>query len=137
MHCYFELVRIKERIWIILLEGIFELIFFHEDIHYKNWLKKGALVLIGFWEIGERKKNNSNMELFWILFWIDECSICFKQWRMVWILLHSDNNCICETIGLMLELELYQFIFLFVAFQTKRFKWRFYDRTFQFKNCKI
>jgi hypothetical protein len=64
----YGLNRIKKKIWITLLEGRFELIFFHEDIvHSRNRRKRRIITTNKISNIGGKKKKNSNMKIFWIL----------------------------------------------------------------------
>ncbi len=52
LHCSFRLIKTKERIWIILLEGLFE---FHENVHEEN-MKRRSLIGIGLQNRKEEKK---------------------------------------------------------------------------------
>lgn len=69
LHCSFGLIKTKERIWIILLEGIFELIFFHENVHEENMTRRS---LLGIWFQSRREEEEEfkHEKLFWILLWI-------------------------------------------------------------------
>jgi hypothetical protein len=119
LHCNSWLIRTKERIWIIFLKGKFQLIFSHKAIHEGQLVKKGIITIDRISKI-KGKKKNSKMKLFWIFSKINACSFCFKQWRTIWIMLHSNNNCVCETIRLMLQLKLYQIcISLYNIFNVK------------------
>lgn len=67
LHCIFGFIKTKERIWILLLEGIFELIFFHEDVHEEN-MKRRSLLRIRLQSRREEEFKHEN--LFWILLFI-------------------------------------------------------------------
>ncbi len=66
LHCNFGLIGTKERIWIMLLEGIFELIFFHESVHEEN-MKRRSLLGIGLQSRREEEEEFKHEKLFWIL----------------------------------------------------------------------
>ncbi len=69
LHCSFGLIKTKERIWILLLEGIFELIFFYEDVHEEN-MKRKSILGIGFQSRKEEEEEFKHEKMFWILLFV-------------------------------------------------------------------